>query len=293
VNFQEQSQAFLTSRTTRNRKPAKPSTLACYKSRIEKHVLPAIGTQDLASFGNGAMKAFAQGLTIKGLGPKTVLETVTLVKLVVASAVSEDGDLLYPRQWNNEFIDLPPVVGQKQPTVTTEQIIACGPLGIFLAGTGLRIGEALACRNGVDGEHTGWSPDRSLVDVQTQFWRGREGLPKTFSGIREVDLTANLNTFIGTYVSSCGIKMGELLFPRREKTYAKQILDPAGVEGFHTFRRFRITHLRGETVPDELIRGWVGHAGLGTLDRYSKLMQNLPLRKTWAEKAGLGFELNQ
>jgi integrase len=307
VNFQEQSQAFLTSRTTRNRKPAKPSTLACYKSRIEKHVLPAIGTQDLASFGNGAMKAFAQGLTTKGLGPKTVLETVTLVKLVVASAVSEDGDLLYPRQWNTEFIDLPQVTHQKQPTLTPEQLkaaLADKHYGLFyalLAGTGLRIGEALALRFGNVSKKTAWTPTSAVLHVRTALWRGQEGLPKTEAAVRDIDLHSDLNVRMQEYVRDLGLSPTDedyvFSIPNGyrldESTIRRDSLKPLGIEGFHTFRRFRLTHLREQRVPEDIIRGWMGHAGTGVTDRYSKMMENVELRKTWAEKAGLGFELNQ
>ena len=108
MNFQEQAQVFLANSTTRNRNPIKPSTVVAYQSRLKNHILPAIGSTDLESFGNGSMKTFAQALTRKGLGPKTVLETTTLVKLIMASACSPDGDFLFPRSWNHAFIDLPP-----------------------------------------------------------------------------------------------------------------------------------------------------------------------------------------
>jgi len=32
---------------------------------------------------------------------------VGVVKLVVASAVSEDGEEMFPRKWNHEFLDMP------------------------------------------------------------------------------------------------------------------------------------------------------------------------------------------
>ncbi len=305
MNFQEQSQVFLAGRTARNRNPIKPSTLATYKSRIDTHILPAIGPKDLESFGNGAMREFARGLTANGLSPKTVLEVVLLVQLIVASAISEDGDRLYDRKWNFEFLDLPPVEGQKQPVVTLEQLKAAladeqyGLFYAFLAGTGMRIGEALACRLGTDGVHTAWSPDRSLVDVQSRLWRDTEGLPKTLSGIREIDLSPSLNTRLGTHVSSEGIKPGSFLFRGlrgkrlAESTIRKHSLTPLGIPGFHSFRRFRVTHLRGVEVPDELIRYWVGHTGKGMLDLYSKLAQNVAIRKEWAEKAGLGFTFKE
>lgn len=40
------------------------------------------------------------------------------VKMVVASAVNKEGDPLYPRKWNRDFIDLPEDKHPKQPTLT-------------------------------------------------------------------------------------------------------------------------------------------------------------------------------
>jgi hypothetical protein len=51
---------------------------------------------------------------------------VTVVKLVVTSAVDEEGDQLRPRVWNHEFIQLPLVIKEKQnrPTITETEISA-------------------------------------------------------------------------------------------------------------------------------------------------------------------------
>ena len=40
--------------------------------------------------------------------------------------------------------------------------------------------------------------------------------------------------------------------------------------GCHAFRRFRITHLRKNGVPEELIHFWAGHVGKSVTDDYSK-----------------------
>ena len=40
--------------------------------------------------------------------------------MVVASAINEDGDQVYPRKWNHDFIDLPEVTDQHTPTFSAE-----------------------------------------------------------------------------------------------------------------------------------------------------------------------------
>jgi integrase len=61
--------------------------------------------------------------------------------------------------------------------------------------------------------------------------------------------------------------------------------------GCHAFRRFRVTHLRKNGVPEDLIHFWAGHAGKSVTDDYSKLKDDLVFRKEVAIRVGLGFEL--
>jgi hypothetical protein len=66
------------------------------------------------------------------------------------------------------------------------------------------------------------------------------------------------------------------------------------MKGFHSFRRFRATRLRERSIPEDIIRFWLGHSGQQSIsDRYSKLAQNLELRKKYAgsDEAGLGFDI--
>src|SRR5260370_34818711 len=95
-------------------------------------------------------------LSVAEVATKTIVNVVTVVKFVVASAVDEGGDQIHPRVWNYEFMQLPLVVKEKQnrPTITEAEISAMlttlkgrdPVLEALVAGTGLRIGEALAIR---------------------------------------------------------------------------------------------------------------------------------------------------
>src|SRR5690242_21345578 len=78
-----------------------------------------------------------------------------VVKLVVASGVDDNGEDVYRRQWNADFLDLPQVKGHHNPAFTAEQVKAIvgadSPYRVLyalLAGTGMRIGEALALEVG-------------------------------------------------------------------------------------------------------------------------------------------------
>ena len=301
TTFADQSAIFLRQLSTRNRNPVKPATLKAYNSYLDHWILPLIGNQQLASFGNGAMKQFVGQLISGGLGPKTTLEIVSLVKQIIASAVTDEGDYRYPRVWNHKFLDLPSIGAQKQPTISDEQIKLAMKdkykvFWAFLLGSGLRIGEAQAVRIGDNGTSSAWIAERAVIIVRTSIWNRKEQAPKTPAAIREVDIHPSLNQLLVEF--SRGASIGGYLFRNRKggPLWSKSLvthLKKMGIQGFHTTRRFRTTHLRGiEGIPEQLIKFWLGHEMKANItDRYSKICRNESLRKLWSEKASLGFVL--
>lgn len=290
MNIKEQSEIWLAGLAVRKLRSVKPGTLRTYKSLLNARILPIVGDIQLADFKNAAMKSFVAALSRSGLSASAQLNIIAVVKEIVASAVNEEGDLLYPRVWNAVFIDAPQVVlaDRKTPTATVAQIEAAkNPFWYFLGGTGLRISEARAMRYGDDGVHTAWDADNALVTVRTQVNRGLEQPPKTPAAIREVDLPQYLNNYLKENVVAAP---GFLVFPGSETTQRDRLAED-GIPGFHALRRHRITHLRGAGAPEDILRFWVGHAPENVTDRYSKLAQDIGFRKEWAEKIGVGFKL--
>jgi integrase len=221
---------------------------------------------------------------------------VQVVKLVVASAVNEEGEQIYPRKWNHDFIQLPMVDREKQhrPTVTEAELGVIlssvksryAMLFALLAGTGLRIGEALALRA------TDFGPDCRVLHVRRSIWRGQEQEPKTSNAVRVVDIPEALACVLRSYVA--GIS-GYLFATAQGKPLQQRnvlrVLHSIKRVGFHAFRRFRLTWLRKSSVPKDLERFWMGHAPEEIGDLYSKLKEDVAFRQEWAEGIGLGFEL--
>src|SRR5579864_310619 len=58
----------------------------------------------------------------KGLSPKTIENYIQVPKMVVASVVDADGNQVYPRKWNHDFIDMPIVEPpeQNRPSFSSE-----------------------------------------------------------------------------------------------------------------------------------------------------------------------------
>jgi hypothetical protein len=253
------------------------------------------------------MKLLVTKLVAEKLSPKTIHEMAATMKQIVASAVDANGNQLFPRNWNSKFIDAPQVLKQDQPCATKEDVERCIKdaascqeclFYAVLAGTGLRVAEALSIRVHGNQQQTSWNPATAAIDVRSSIHRGKEQLRvKTRASVRTVDLDPQLNALIAGFVSENNIQPGAFLFQSQSGRAmylltASARLKKRGVRGFHAFRRFRITHLREQGVPEDILRFWAGHAGAGITDRYSKLAENVELRKQWCERAGLGFEVS-
>ena len=156
TTLRQQAEWWMESLSGRRRRPLKPATVYGWQHCLDRWILPNLGNMLLSEVRNRALRQFIEILSAAGLASKTIVNVVTVVKLVVASAVDEEGDQIHPRIWNHEFIQLPLVIKEKQnrPTITEAEISAMltalkgrdAVLVALVAGTGLRIGEALAIR---------------------------------------------------------------------------------------------------------------------------------------------------
>jgi integrase len=164
--------------STRRRRPLKPATVYGWQHCLDPWILPNFGNKQVSEVGNGALRQFVEILTAAGLAPKTIVNVVTVVKFVVASAVDEEGDQIHPRVWNYEFIQLPLVIkeNQSRPTIHRVEIPELlnslksryAVLVALVAGTGLRIGEALAVRT------EDFDSACQVLHIRRSVWHRRE-----------------------------------------------------------------------------------------------------------------------
>jgi integrase len=248
--------------------------------------------------GNAALKGLIEKMICAGLSPQTIVTHSKVVKMVLASAVNSEGEQVHPRKWNHDFIGLPIVQLEKQhrPTVTeaelgeilastTERYVV---LFALLAGTGLRIGEALGLKP------FDLSPDCRVLHVQRSVWHGQEQQPKTPNAVREVDIAEPLSRLLQEYVKG---KSGYLFAaasgrPLQQRNALRALHATSKKVGFHAFRRFRTETLRRGRVPEDLIKLWLGHAKNTVTDFYAGgLSKDLAWRLEWCDRVGLGFSL--
>ena len=298
TTFRQQAERWIESLSNRRRKPVKPATIQTWRSCLEKWLLPNLGHRTLSEVGNAALKELVEKMAQAGLSPKSIVNYTTVVKLIVSSAVNSEGEQLHPRKWNHDFVGMPTLNPEQQhrPTVSeTElgEILASsnkryGMLFALLAGTGLRIGEALALKP------SDFSPSCQVLQVSRSIWHAQEQAPKTPSAIRVVDIAEPLAQLLRELVAG---KAGYLFAaksgrPLQQRNVLRALHATGKKVGLHVFRRFRTETLRRACVPEDLTRLWLGHAKQSVTDLYAAgLAKDEAWRRDWCKRAGLGFSL--
>jgi hypothetical protein len=314
LTIREQAKCWLEHLRNRKRKPVAPGTIEDWEGILENWINPNIGDCPVGDVNNSVLKRLVALMSKKGLSPKTIENYVQVPKMIVASVVDDDGNQVYPRKWNHDFIDMPIVEPSEQnrPSFSSEIMFGLAKYHrpreqmLFILGGagGFRVGEELGIE--ID-KHI--SADCLTITIEQKARRGRvENRVKTPSAKRQVDLDPEvaklLKGFIGTRTSG-------FLFQTKNGTplsltnVLRRHLHPALKKlgyvnphtgdhkaGTHAFRRFRNTFLKNETsCPKGLRDYWLGHAGNSMDDLYDMVKDNAAFRKQKAAEYGIGFEL--
>lgn len=255
IAFRQQAEQWLKSLANRKRNPPEQTTIDNRQYALDKWIYPSLGDTYLANVNNFALKQLVEQMAaaLAGLDPRLLQHRQGCGRI----GDRRNGEGKFPRKWNDEFLDLPAIEGQRQPSTNGEGMAAilrsasghyC-VLYALLAGCGpLRAGEALGLE--ID-KHI--SNDCRTLSIEQKAKRGEiQPYLKTKNGAREVDLCSPLaemlKEFIGTrtagllFHTSSGAQrlqtntLGDSLHP-----VLKKLQHDTG--GFNIFRRYRMTHL--------------------------------------------------
>jgi integrase len=306
TTFRKQAEFYLHWAVTRDREPIKDA--ASVKAAFNKWILPAIGDMPLGSVNNVTVKPLVDKMK-KSLSARTVNKYVEYVQQVVASLKDcETGEPVHKRKWDSTVMDLPivNVKEQRRPSLKAQAITQLvqesegdeQALYVVLAATGMRISEALAL------DTKNFTNDGRTIEVRQQVERDTPRIIKclkTDAAYRDVDLHPDVAEFLQRFI---GNRKG-LLFATRNGTphlhnniedrwltarLKRMGLDEPGM-GWHAFRRFRKTWLRGKRCQEDINIFWMGHKPKSMSELYSRLFEDLDMRLEEAEAVGFGFNL--
>jgi integrase len=306
VSFRQQVKAYLREAVVRNRNPIRNTT--SMEGALRKWVLPTIGDLPLALVDNLAVRPLVKQMCAGGLKARTVNKYVEYIKQVVRSLKARNGEPIHKRTWDAETMDLPVIKyrEQKRPALNAKavsQIIADSEgqeraLYVLLAATGMRISEALA----IETQH--FANDTRTVKVGQQVDKDAPRIVKylkTDAAHREIDLHSDVAEFLQRYMAE---KSGLLFHTRRNTPHlygnledrwltprlVKMGVDEGGM-GWHSFKRFRKTWLRGRRCLEDINNFWMAHKPQTMSELYSHLHEQLDVRLAEAESVGYGFDL--
>ncbi len=306
ATFRQQSKAYLQKAVSRNRKPLRDTV--SIEGAMNKWIYPAIGDLPLALVDNLTVKPLVEKMCGSGLKPRTVNKYVEYIKQVVKSLKGPNGEPVHKRIWDAETMDLPVVEysEQKRPSLKAEAIsgLVTGSSGeeqalyVLLASTGMRISEALAVETHhfINGGRT--------IKVEQQVMKNCPRIVKylkTNAAKREIDLPPDIAEFLQCYRAGKSALLFHTargtphLFNNLEDRWLTPRLVKVGLDeegmGWHSFKRFRKTWLRGGRCLEDLNNFWMAHKPQTMSELYSHLHEELQMRLEEAERVGYGFDL--
>lgn len=306
VTFREQAKVYVHWAETRDREPIRD--VSSIEAALNKWILPEIGDMPLAKVNNVTVKPLVTKMK-NSLSACTVNRYIQYVQQVVASLKDgETGEPVLHRKWDSSVMDLP-VVRQKEqrrPALkakTVNQLVRDSEgdeqaLYVIEGAAGPRISEALAL------EKKHFINNCRTIRIQQQVDRDHPRIVeylKTDAAHREVDVSEGIAIYLRAFLE----RKDGLLFQTRNGTpylpnylrarWLIPRLKAMGLNerglGWHGFRRFRKTWLRGKRVQEDINNFWMGHRPTTMSELYSRLDEELELRLAEAETMGVGFEV--
>jgi integrase len=243
----------------------KDSTAANYVYNLERYLVPAFGSREIASLNRFDVETFRVERS-KAYCRNTLRGMRASLRSVLTWAV--DHEWLQKNACSG--VKLPKASKRRdRPNITAEQVgllVARVPepiatLVLFLAITGVRIGEAVG---------TKWSDfEGDVLHIQRRIYERREGTPKTRSSDRHIPIPAALLARLHTLGNGGWIFRTSVGTPLDPRNAMNRFLRPAakaiGIEigGWHSFRHAFSTQLLRK-YPVKVVSEILGHSDIET-----------------------------
>jgi integrase len=311
IVFEDACYRWLAELQNRASKKVSPATLVTFRSRVAT-ILKLVGPMTrLADFRNIAMAKFVQDAP-KDWSAATLHNHMNCIRLILGSFTNDAGDPLFPVRWNAKKINCPDVVPPDHRPVSpadVEALIAAAgslqekALYVFLAASGLRIGEAQSVRiNSADSAHSSWSVADAKVSLRTNVYKNFEtGRLKTRAAKRDVLLCKTANDVLIEFVETYQHKDGEFLFQSKHgrclrqstlRHWLRHRVPGSPITSPHAFRRFRISTMEGKVSPS-ILKSQVGHSKEFDITAGRYTFQDEQRARMEIESCGLGFNLRK
>jgi hypothetical protein len=106
TTFRQQGEWWLKSLTRRKRNPLEQTTIDNRRYALDKWLYPFLQDKLLTDLNNRTLKELVEKMAVQ-LAASSIRDYANIFKAVVASAIDENGEQLFQRKWNDEYIDAP------------------------------------------------------------------------------------------------------------------------------------------------------------------------------------------
>lgn len=285
IGFREAADRALDHFATRSRRPIRETTARTYRTIADAHLIPALGSDPVASIDAAAVTSMLAGMRAAGKSAKTIQNAYRLAHSIFAYAAEQGwradnpcADVEAPTldpSTEIRFLNAPELDALLRATAGGEFAATDRALYTAAAMAGLRQGELLALRV----RHVDFAAER--LHVRLSYVRGVEGPPKSGKG-RSVPLAPTLAATLATLLQRddftddddrvfCHPATGDVLDHSALTRRFKAALKSAGVRSarFHDLRHTFGTRMASAGAPMVALQEWMGHAQLATTEIYA------------------------
>ena len=258
---------------------------------IARHLLPFFGEMPIDTIKTGDLNEWINSRPMRGYKPKSISNLYRLFRAIVNWQLKQDDQP--PRRWNP---DIPQGPDEEQRWFTPDEmgrIIAAAwepykTLFRLAAASGCRAGEMF----GLHVEDIDWK--QQMIRVHRSIWKGYEVPTKTRKGVREIFIDSETLEALRQHI---GAKTSGLVFanekgkPWEDQAVVNSALYPVcdilriRRGGMHAFRHGRVSLLRVNGAPDDVIKRQIGHSSLRTTAGYTHFTQDY--QRELAEKLAI------
>ncbi len=242
----------------------KPSTLSHYENALRAYVVPTFGSRKISTINREDIQIFlaerAKKYSESTLRSMRVVLGLTLgwAKACEWLQINPCADIKLPRETGGRKVVRTVLTAEQVNAITEELEEPYATLVLFLAASGLRIGEAIAVKD--------TDFDGNVLHVTRRIYDGDEDAVKSEHSKRKLPIDSELLSRMRA------LGVGEWIFRSREgtpvnpgnalKRYVRPAAKKLGIEigGWHDFRHSLTTHMRRNGAHPKVISGILGHS---------------------------------
>jgi integrase len=244
---------------------------------IEKHLAPFFGAMPVDSIKTGTINEWIA--TLPEMAPKSVHNLYKLLRGIVNWHCKQED--LQPKKWGPDLPSIPDIEQRWFTPIEAQKVIeaASGQYKVLFHlawATGMRFGEL----SGLHCDDIDLS--RQVIAVRRSIYKGKEVPPKTKAGFREIFIDDSTVAVLAAHIegqtglvfktrNGTPLANREVVFDHLHPVCEQLKLPRAGM---HAFRHGRVSAMRVNGAPEDIVKRQIGHSSLRITSSYTHFTED-------------------